>query len=112
MNRWIVVLLLCVALYVGIILVKGFTTVVKQPDRLPPQAVQTPQNIMVQQSPQTAQPAQPALVVQQMSDNAGNTVVNLGLDFGNSPPSLRKEPTFEIRDANGKRIYQGRFEFG
>lgn len=107
MNRWIVVLLLCVALYVGIILVRGFTTVVKQPDRQAQQEIRTQQNTVAKQAA-----VHPKLVVQQMNDSTGNTIVNLGLDFGASPPALQKEPTFEIRDAKGKRIYQGKFEFG
>ena len=102
MNRWIVVLLLCVALYVGIILVKGLTTVVEQPDRRAQQQIRT----------QAQKAAHPTLVVRQMSDSVGNTIVTLGLDFGDSPPALRKEPTFEIRNADGKKVYQGRFEFG
>jgi len=113
MNRWIAVLLLCVALYVGIILVRGFTTTVAQPDRQAQQEIRTQQNAVVQQQNTVAQnTTHPKLVVQQMGDSVGNTIVNLGLDFGNSAPTLQKEPTFEIRDANGKRIYQGKFEFG
>jgi len=127
MNRWILVLLICVALYVGVVLVQGLVTAVEHPAPQPASTLASrsapaapPPLLSPGMSPSTP-PATPPAVgatgarvsVSQMRDSRGNTVVAFGIAFsGGSSPTIDTEPTLTVRDAAGNVVHSGKFEFG
>jgi|GEM_PF-2099486 len=119
MNRWILALLICVALYVGIMLVRGLVTAVEHPAPQPAYHPASSSPSSTASSPSSspsassnAAPARAIVRVRQIRDNAGKTVVEFSIVFTGSPPSMTARPAFEVRDAAGSVVHDGKFEFG
>jgi len=120
MNRWILALLICVALYVGIVLVRELIAAVEHPAPQSAYKPVAPSPVTTATSSSRSRPATSSLVatravvrVRQIKDSRGNTVVEFSLVFaGGPPPSMTVRPTLEVRDAAGSVVHSGKFEFG
>ena len=105
MNRWMLVLLLCVALYVGIVLVQSMVSVVSTPPANP--TASTTVKNFVKNEAVTA-----TVTVKMARDSHGKSVALLQLTFKGATPPMTREPTFEVVDDNGTVVHSGKFEFG
>lgn len=122
MSRWMLVLLLGVALYVVVVVGRNMAPLVSKPGiHSRPVATITPaQSSTTSTHHPPRVPAKPvtetivaSVNVQQDIDPSGQRTALFSLEFDtDDPPQVTKEPSFEVRDATGKVVHQGAFEFG